>query len=128
MGPALAKMPSALSDTGRSTLAWLEEWRWDWWEECEPWALPGGESVGGRVSFPLGLSLWRRPKNLDVDDCRPLLSIACAGAVKGPASAVTGSYRLRPTCASRSSSLADLLVSWSLDSPLQILLRSSAEE
>jgi hypothetical protein len=118
-------MPSALSDTGRSTLAWLEEWRWDWREECEPWALPGGESVGGRVSFPLGLSLWRRPKNLDVDDCRPLLSMACAGAgaVKGPCLCCHELVSPAPNVA-----LVVFSALWLLDSPLQILLRSSAEE
>ena len=84
MGPALAKMPSALSDTGRSTEAWLvlAECRcgFECRDDCEPCALPGGDSAGGRVSLALalalGLSLCRRPKNLDVDDCRPLLSIA----------------------------------------------------
>lgn len=78
----MAKMPSALSETGRSPGGWLvlAECRcgFECRDDSEPWALPGGDSAGGRVSLglPLGLSLCRRPKNLDVDDCRPLLSMA----------------------------------------------------
>jgi hypothetical protein len=53
------------------------EWRCEWRDDCEPAALPGGLCVveGERCALSLFvLSLWRRPKNLPAEDCRPLPS------------------------------------------------------
>ena len=84
-GPARAKMPSAVMDTGlwsmdAPPMECLCEWRDDW----EPYELPGGLSIEDEaVCFeslpPFSLSLCRRrPKNLPAEDCRPLPSIPIA--------------------------------------------------
>ncbi len=87
MGPARAKMPSAVMEIGRSAEAVEVEWRWECRDDWEPYELPGGLSVVGGLPSPLylslSLSLWRgRPKNLRAEDWRPpLLSMLCASWV-----------------------------------------------